>query len=493
MAGGPVTPRPGERVILRDLKSRPGLNGRTGIVLSYKAEKERFAVKVEDAVGESLLLKEANLERMMRPSAEEEEGDDCGLTLEANSDDDGGELTLEANHEDDDDGGLHLESNVDEDEDEDEGLTLEENGAAEEEDDGELTLEENDDGDELQLEENDDGDELALEDNDGGGLELEVNGDDYDDDSGLELEANDVGGGGGGGGVRGEGGVSWESGTTAFGHPSYEPQAAAPFYLGGGGMGSGGGGGGGGGGSFAYGSAHEGDGGGEGLAEALRALRSNGDGGGGETSAAFVGGETLSSVTDRFLIPSAKAKLEEAQQLHPRRPNESESAYMTRLTQLLTANHPEECFIDAARQIVEAYGVETIALRMRMVGDDHFAAGSYYSACHCYTAGILKHSDELGDRDHLMQCFVNRAASLLKLGEKERAVDDANAALEIAEGTFAPKTQRKALLRRAQALFELGRMDAAREDLERVGPNDAAARKLLEKLEGGGEAAGTTV
>ena len=150
---------------------------------------------------------------------------------------------------------------------------------------------------------------------------------------------------------------------------------------------------------------------------------------------------------------------------------------------MLTANDLPEVFLDAARQLIEAYGRDGIAERMRVVGDDHFAAGAYSAACHCYAAGIEKHSHELGDSAHLMQCHVNRAAAHLKLGNTQSAIDDSNAALAIAQGCYAPKTQRKALLRRAQAFFEIGRLDAAREDLQKLGPKDDAAAALLKRLE----------
>ena len=169
--------------------------------------------------------------------------------------------------------------------------------------------------------------------------------------------------------------------------------------------------------------------------------------------------------------------------LHPQKKGESHASWITRLTQMLTANDPEEVFIDAARQLIEAYGVEAISERMRVVGDDHFAAGSFSAACHCYTAGIQKHSHDVGDSAQLMHCHVNRAAAYLKLGDTERAIEDSNAALAIAEGCYAPKTQRKALLRRAQAFFEMGRLDRARADLEKLGPDDKAAAKFLHKLD----------
>ena len=46
----------GDRVLLYDLKGRQELNGTYGEVLSYNAEKERYAVKLEEA-SEKILLK----------------------------------------------------------------------------------------------------------------------------------------------------------------------------------------------------------------------------------------------------------------------------------------------------------------------------------------------------------------------------------------------------------------------------------------------------
>ena len=169
-------------------------------------------------------------------------------------------------------------------------------------------------------------------------------------------------------------------------------------------------------------------------------------------------------------------------QLHPMRPGESERERTIRVLQVLTADKPQEVFDDAARQIVEAYGVAHIAERMRNIGDDHFAAGCYTAAMQAYTAGIARNV-EGSDDAQLMHSFVNRAAARLKLGETQRAVEDADRALALAHGVYAPKTQRKARLRRAQALFEQGRVEAAKADLHTLGPADPAARRMLQKLD----------
>ena len=126
-----------------------------------------------------------------------------------------------------------------------------------------------------------------------------------------------------------------------------------------------------------------------GLAEALQALQGS-EGRDGEMVRVDDGlGPPVDP--DSFLIPSARAKLEEAEQLHPIREGESDSAYRIRLIQQLTQDNPAEAFHDGARQLVEAYGVELIAERMRGMGDDHFAAGAYPAAHHAYSAGIAWH------------------------------------------------------------------------------------------------------
>ena len=58
----------GDRVLLYDLKGRQELNGTYGEVLSYNAEKERYAVKLEEA-SEKILLKLANLTLIPPPDA----------------------------------------------------------------------------------------------------------------------------------------------------------------------------------------------------------------------------------------------------------------------------------------------------------------------------------------------------------------------------------------------------------------------------------------
>ena len=54
--------------------------------------------------------------------------------------------------------------------------------------------------------------------------------------------------------------------------------------------------------------------------------------------------------------------------------------------------------------------------------------------------------------------------------------------LPVAPQVYAPKTQRKAFLRRAQAFFEQGKHERARKDLNELGPDDEAAKKLLQRL-----------
>ncbi|KOO22895.1 hypothetical protein Ctob_008200 [Chrysochromulina tobinii] len=293
-------------------------------------------------------------------------------------------------------------------------------------DDDDIPLEDNggedeDEDDGLALEDNEDEDCLELEDNDDvEELALEDNEDHANDDDGLELEGNDD-----------EDELQLE-----------ESQLE------------------------------------DSLEEALRALNPN------EPGTLGLGVDGLPVQASRFLIPSAQAALEEAWQLYPKREAESARDYQMRVLQMLTAS-PQHCrqetFTSAASQIAEAYGIETIAERMRAVGDDHFAAGAYVAAAYAYTAGIDAHT-ESGDRAELMHALVNRSAAFFKLGQTLRAVDDANLALEIAGEVYAPRTQRKALLRRAAALFELGRIDAATRDLDTLGDDDEGASRLRKKI-----------
>jgi tetratricopeptide (TPR) repeat protein len=100
-----------------------------------------------------------------------------------------------------------------------------------------------------------------------------------------------------------------------------------------------------------------------------------------------------------------------------------------------------------------------------------------------------------GSSEHPLLTLVRvvAAAALLKLGQTEAAVADADLALSIAEGCYAPKTQRKAYLRRAQALFKLGKLDQAEADAEKLGEGDAAAETLLEKIAEARATGGTVV
>jgi len=335
------------------------------------------------------------------------------------------------------DADLMLEGN-----DDDDDIPLEDNGGEDEDEDDGLALEDNEDEDCLELEDNDDVEELALEDNedhanDDDGLELEGN----DDEDELQLEDSQLEDSRMTSTAPSSGECGYESGVAAA------PDVSRSVGTGG-------------------------------LEEALRALNPN------EPGTLGLGVDGLPVQASRFLIPSAQAALEEAWQLYPKREAESARDYQMRVLQMLTAS-PQHCrqetFTSAASQIAEAYGIETIAERMRAVGDDHFAAGAYVAAAYAYTAGIDAHT-ESGDRAELMHALVNRSAAFFKLGQTLRAVDDANLALEIAGEVYAPRTQRKALLRRAAALFELGRIDAATRDLDTLGDDDEGASRLRKKI-----------
>ena len=446
---------PDTRVTISGLKGRPDLNSQSGTIMSYDASKGRYAVKVG---GESVLLKPDALTQVSDDEddglALEENDDDDGLELEENPADDSDDcLALEENPaDDDDDDELQLEGNDDDDElqlegnddDSDDGLALEENPVEDDDDDG-LALEDNDDEEDgLALEENDDDDGLVLE-------EQQPQANDDDEDDGLVLEE-----------------LVEEISTDGYlpRQNGYGVVGSAYDGFGGGFAGNG------------MSGAANGDSGGtaDGLAEALKALQGGtGNSVGGPAQFApsgVVNGQLIEP--ERFLIPSAKAKLEEAQMLYPQKEGATLSEWTRRLTQILTANDPRRCLLTRRggwKRTASSSSPRGCATRRRP-----FAAGSYTAAFGAYSAGIEKHDAELGDSAHLMHCHVNRAAALLKLGKPEIAAEDADFALKIAEGCYAPKTQRKAYLRRAQALFELGKLDAAREDVDKLGADDTAGR-----------------
>jgi len=447
--------QPGSPVRIRDLQSRPSLNGTIATLGDYKADKGRYAVVVPE--GSTLLLKPDNLETAVGDDGKN--ADDDALELEDNDDSD--DLALECNGGgEDSDGGdsLALEQNDGDGEEDDDELALEENAAVADDDEEELELEANDEDEDLELEANDDEEEL----------ELEANTDDDDDDE-LALECNEHGAGKGMEEEEEEE-LALEANSSS---PLETPVAIEQIFTPGAqdapamsmdGHGASGGL-----------SASVGVGG---LEEALRALNPAAPG------TLGVGVDGMPVEVTRFLIPSAKAALEQGLQMYPQRPGESAQDYQMRVLQTLTSS-PAHCsqqtFTEAAVKIADAYGIDAIARHMRRVGDDHFAAGAFTAAAYAYTAGIEAHT-ESGDDAELMHTYVNRSAAFLKLGQTERAVEDADNALALSEAVYAPKTQRKALLRRATALLELGKREAAERDLDSLGPDDEAATRLRGKL-----------
>ena len=427
----------GSAVRIKDLQSRQALNGTVAVLGAYNSAKGRYAVEIPD--GDKLLLKPANIELIKATPAQPS----VAYPPEPEAADEDDDLALEENEDDED--GLQLEGN----DDDEEPLLLEANGgASEDEDDNGLELEGNEDED----------DDLLLEDNPGlpaadpvaeAALHARLEAAGLSADASRPLEIEDIF-------TPAAAAEERAYDLTGFGYGQASSSTAASGV-----------------------SASVGKGG---LEEALRALNPSGPPG---TLGTGIDGMPVES--SRFLIPSAKAALEQALQVYPRREGEDPRNYHMRVLQMLVAQScNQETFTNAAAQIAEAYGIDTIAERMRQVGDDHFAAGAYVPAAYAYTAGIEAHSVESGDRAELMHNYVNRSAALLKLGQTERAVEDADQALALAECVYAPKTQRKALLRRATALFELGRLEAAKRDLDTLGSEDEGASRLRGKIQAGG-------
>jgi hypothetical protein len=184
---------------------------------------------------------------------------------------------------------------------------------------------------------------------------------------------------------------------------------------------------------------------------------------------------------EEFLIPSARAKLEAALQstaLDRFGPKHKQNMTL----QALTAHEPEECFMEAAKQLIAKFGERHLAARMRLSGDDHFAAGAFSAARHCYSAG-LKHCGQ-SDAADIFFLWVNRAAAHLKQGNAAAAIDDCGSALQLAEehGVQLLKMRRKALLRRAAAYLECRETQAARADLLELPASDSQRQQLEARL-----------
>ncbi len=183
-----------------------------------------------------------------------------------------------------------------------------------------------------------------------------------------------------------------------------------------------------------------------------------------------------------FLTPEAKARLEAALASNGALSVSGESDRLAMTLQQMTAHEPEEVFLEGARKIRAKMGAQHLAQRMRLSGDDHFAAGAYAAARHAYTAGITYGLEsEAAEMVHL---HINRAAAHLKEGNPSGSIEDCDRALALADaaGLELPASRRKAMLRRAAAYIEQCDADAASRDLRTLPSGDRMRRELEARM-----------
>ncbi|KAG7401664.1 cytochrome c oxidase subunit 1 [Phytophthora boehmeriae] len=120
------------------------------------------------------------------------------------------------------------------------------------------------------------------------------------------------------------------------------------------------------------------------------------------------------------------------------------------------------------------------ASKAKELGNKFFGQGSYLDAIECYTTALKLCPAEEEYAYNRAVYFSNRAACLLRLGRTEESVDDCTQAV-----TLSP-TYVKALLRRAEALEKLDRLEEALADYDavlKIDPTVQTAVKGHDKLQ----------
>ncbi|KAK1934331.1 Tetratricopeptide repeat protein 1 [Phytophthora citrophthora] len=107
------------------------------------------------------------------------------------------------------------------------------------------------------------------------------------------------------------------------------------------------------------------------------------------------------------------------------------------------------------------------------LGNKFFSRGSYLDAIECYTTALKLCPTEEEYSYNRAVYFSNRAACLLRLGRTEESVDDCTQAV-----TLSP-TYVKALLRRAEALEKLDKLEEALADYDAVLKIDPTVRTAV--------------
>ncbi|OWZ21379.1 Mitochondrial Protein Translocase [Phytophthora megakarya] len=113
------------------------------------------------------------------------------------------------------------------------------------------------------------------------------------------------------------------------------------------------------------------------------------------------------------------------------------------------------------------------ASEAKELGNKFFSRGSYLDAIECYTTALKLCPAEEEFAYNRAVYFSNRAACLLRLGRTEESVDDCTQAV-----TLSP-TYVKALLRRAEALEKLDKLEEALADYDAVLKIDPTVRTAV--------------
>ncbi|KUF93679.1 Radial spoke head protein 4 A [Phytophthora nicotianae] len=126
----------------------------------------------------------------------------------------------------------------------------------------------------------------------------------------------------------------------------------------------------------------------------------------------------------------------------------------------------KDASIDNTENVKKASGAKEL-------GNKFFSRGSYLDAIECYTTALKLCPAEEEYAYNRAVYFSNRAACLMHLGRTEESVDDCTQAVTLSS------TYVKALLRRAEALEKLDRLEEALADYDTVLKIDPTVRTAV--------------
>jgi len=136
----------------------------------------------------------------------------------------------------------------------------------------------------------------------------------------------------------------------------------------------------------------------------------------------------------------------------------------------------------------EVQDLINIATDLKAIGNEYFKKGEYHAAVKKYAKAIryLDEKDPLDDKLNFyavkIPCYLNKAASLLKLGDYAGTVDDTTVVIDLSEEFVTPVDRAKARFRRGSARLNLKDETEAEKDLEialELSPQDAAIKREL--------------